>query len=94
MRFSGSVITSFGRKMERDEAERSEEGEMVVQKTNLSRKHRRAYYSTLDYCLQSCDQYNSTLCVGADFQGGNCMAFSNIFGTLATEGKVALVRLS
>ena len=93
MRFSGSVITSFGRKMERsDKRDAEDNAELVVMEKRSMRK--RAYYSTLDYCLQSCDQYNSTLCVGADFQGGNCMAFSNIFGTLATEGKVALVRLS
>lgn len=92
MRFSGSVITSFGRMEKRGGEVELDAGAGDGEKRHSMRK--RAYYSTLDYCLQSCDQYNSTLCVGADFQGGNCMAFSNIFGTLATEGKLALVRLS
>lgn len=60
-----------------------------------SRKERRNYAGSLDNCSGFCDMFSAANCVGVDYgSDGFCMAYAEIFGTLESEGEVALVRQS
>ncbi|CAK3834566.1 Hypothetical predicted protein [Lecanosticta acicola] len=89
-RFSGTIITSSGKhKMEKMMVPQEEEGEgedAVLAKRN--------YAGTLAICLDFCEQYTAQRCVGVDYTGGYCKAYSNILGTLSAGGQIAMVRQS
>lgn len=61
----------------------------------MARKSRRGYSGSLDNCSTFCDMFSAENCLGVDYDdGGYCMAYANIFGTLSSPGEVALVRQS
>ena len=83
-KFSGTVITSFGKKHRRA-AEIGQRSGEVGKRINVN---------TLDACLGFCDQYDMSLCLGSDYQGGTCMNYAAFFGTIPAVGRMAFVRLT
>jgi hypothetical protein len=88
-RFSGNVITNFGRKkflLDRDNG-----GGKNMRRRMLEE---RDYVGTFEYCSEFCDVYSdlSAYCMGVGYHGGYCMAYDNITGTFPQVGGIAAVR--